>query len=126
MADTNTIKTRFKMRVRTAAEWAANDEVLLEKEVGYVSDHGYTYKVGDGVSKFSELAYAVSNSAYKLNSPIDITIGNTTKSFDGSAPVSWSLDEIGVAVGSINQAGMSEEIDDTAVVSAVKTKLGIA
>ncbi|MCP5995812.1 hypothetical protein NL385_27115, partial [Klebsiella pneumoniae] len=35
--------------------------------------------------------------ATKLHTARTITIGNTGKSFDGSADVSWSLDEIGAA-----------------------------
>ena len=127
----NTVKNiRFKMRTKTAAEWAANDEVLLAKEVGYVSDNGYSYKVGDGSTKFSQLPFAIANSAYKLNTPVTITIGNITKSFDGSASITWSMEEItsivAAANSTISQAGLSENVDDTNVLAAVKTKLGIA
>lgn len=36
------------------------------------------------------------NSAIKLNTSRNITIGNSTKSFDGTTNLSWSLNEIGI------------------------------
>lgn len=35
--------------------------------------------------------------ALKLNAAVNLTVGNTAKSFDGSLAVSWSLNEIGAA-----------------------------
>ena len=53
----NLIDIRVKQRRRTAAEWAASDEVLLEGEVGLVTDAVPlpVTKTGDGVSHFSTL-----------------------------------------------------------------------
>ncbi len=50
----NQIDIRVQVRRRTAAEWAANDEVLLAGEWGRVTDTG-ELKQGDGVTAFSAL-----------------------------------------------------------------------
>lgn len=41
-------------------------------------------------------AGGAANSAIKLNTARNITIGNSTKSFDGTTNLSWSLNEIGI------------------------------
>ena len=61
--------------------------------------------------------------ATKLQTPVTITVGNTGKSFDGSAPVSWSLTEIGAAAEDHNHDSDYLGIDDTA---AAATKLATA
>ena len=61
--------------------------------------------------------------ATKLQTPVTITVGNTGKSFDGSAPVSWSLTEIGAAAVGHNHDSDYLGIDDTA---AAATKLATA
>lgn len=50
----NQIDIRVQVRRRTAAEWAANDEVLLPGEWGKVTDTG-VMKQGNGVTAFSGL-----------------------------------------------------------------------
>ena len=45
----------------------------------------------------SSSAGGVANSAIKLSTARNITIGDTKKTFDGSADISWSLGEIGAA-----------------------------
>lgn len=44
--------------VRTEAEWMDTDPVIIKNCVAYVSDKNNQYKIGDGVSKFSELPYS--------------------------------------------------------------------
>lgn len=56
-----TLPVRYRMRAKTEAQWLASDEVLLDKEIGYVSDKNYIYKLGDGVSKWSQLKYGCTN-----------------------------------------------------------------
>lgn len=63
----------------------------------------YLVRAGDGFDLYctdatGSIAYQIGNaaSATKLQTARTITIGNTGKSFDGSADVSWSLAEIGL------------------------------
>jgi hypothetical protein len=63
----------------------------------------YLVRTGNGFDLYctdttGSIAYQIGNAdtATKLQTPRTLTIGNTGKSFDGSADVSWSLDEIGL------------------------------
>lgn len=59
------IDTRFRVRRRTAASWTSLNEVLLDSEIGLESDTtwpnsgGRKFKIGDGVTAWNSLAYAV-------------------------------------------------------------------
>lgn len=71
----------------------------------------YLVRVGSGFDLYctdatGSIAYQIGNAATatKLQTPRTITIGNTSKSFDGSANVSWSLAEIGVT-GFVTETG---------------------
>ena len=46
---------RIQQRRDTAARWAQYNPVLLEGEVGYVTDDSNQYKIGDGVHTWNEL-----------------------------------------------------------------------
>ena len=47
---------RIKIRARTAAQWAALNEVLLARELGFETDTR-KYKLGDGVTRWNSLPY---------------------------------------------------------------------
>ena len=49
------IRAQMKQRRDTAANWAANNPVLLEGELGFVLDHPNSYKVGDGSTPWNNL-----------------------------------------------------------------------
>ena len=49
--------TRVKFRRATAALWTSNNPVLFEGEAGYETDTG-KFKIGDGVTAWSSLAYS--------------------------------------------------------------------
>lgn len=51
------IKARLKQRTDTQANWAANNPVLLEGELGLVTDDKNLYKVGDGVTAWNDLPF---------------------------------------------------------------------
>ena len=64
----------------------------------------YLVRTGNGFDLYctdttGSIAYQIGNAATatKLQTARTLTIGNTSKSFDGSANVSWSLNEIGAA-----------------------------
>lgn len=46
---------RIQQRRDTAARWAKYNPVLLEGEVGYVTDNPNQYKIGDGIHAWNEL-----------------------------------------------------------------------
>lgn len=51
-----TLKYRFAMRRRTAADWTALNEVLLQSEWGHESDTNFV-KIGDGSTPWNSLPY---------------------------------------------------------------------
>lgn len=51
------IKARLKQRTDTQANWTANNPVLLEGELGLVTDDKNLYKVGDGVTAWNDLPF---------------------------------------------------------------------
>lgn len=67
-------------------------------------------------------------SANKLTNPVTITIGNTGKSFDGSAGVSWTLNEIGAAstnhthnyAGSTTSGGAANSVKNNLIIKLNK------
>lgn len=46
---------RIQQRRDTAARWAQHNPVLLEGEVGYVTDNPNQYKIGDGIHAWNDL-----------------------------------------------------------------------
>ena len=91
MANT-TLKVRVKQKYDTEANWIENDPVLLAGEVAHSSDK-QMYKVGDGTSKWSALAYNKANSANSATllanaRTIRTNLASTsTASFNGSANI---------------------------------------
>lgn len=53
-----TVNAVITADVRTEAQWLQDDPVIYENAVVYSSDKNMQYKVGNGVSKWSELSYA--------------------------------------------------------------------
>lgn len=54
---TNQIKTRIVLRNDIAANWTANNPIMLAGELGVESDTGY-FKIGDGTTTWNDLTYA--------------------------------------------------------------------
>jgi hypothetical protein len=50
--------TRMKQRRGTATEWAAADPIIADGEIAVTTDNGQ-FKIGDGVSNWSELSYFI-------------------------------------------------------------------
>lgn len=48
---------RIQQRRDTAARWSQYNPILLEGEVGYVTDNPNQYKIGDGVHTWNELPF---------------------------------------------------------------------
>ena len=47
----------IQQRRDTAARWAQYNPVLLEGEVGYVTDNPNQYKIGDGIHAWNDLKF---------------------------------------------------------------------
>lgn len=58
MANNNVIKTRIKQKIDSLSNWIANDPILLQGEIGIVQGDYPKIKIGNGVSKFSQLPYS--------------------------------------------------------------------
>lgn len=79
MAD-NILKTKIQLRHDTAANWKANETiVLLAGELGFETDTN-KFKIGDGVKTWAELPYAVKDE-------IALTDENVTMTDDFTATV---------------------------------------
>lgn len=53
----NILKTRIVLRNDIAANWTANNPIMLTGELGVESDTGY-FKIGDGATTWNDLPYA--------------------------------------------------------------------
>lgn len=49
------IQAQMQQRRDTAAQWAAKNPVLLDGELGVVTDNPNSYKIGDGVTAWNDL-----------------------------------------------------------------------
>lgn len=95
-----TIKVRIKHKYDTEANWAANNPVLLKGELAYSSDKGNIYKVGDGTSNWSSLAYntipwaSVTGRPGSMKNPYALTLqfnGAAQTAYDGSAARTYNI-----------------------------------
>lgn len=97
MANTNTIKTRFVLRNKTAAEWEEikNTDVPLKGEYCYVTDLNKV-KMGDGVKTFYELPW-MTMSPDEISAMVQV--GSVYESEEptpeaiGGIPAGWTPDE---------------------------------
>jgi hypothetical protein len=86
--------TRIQLKRGSTSDWSAADlanRVLAAGEIGLNTDD-YTFKIGDGVKKYSLLGYA--NSGIKTATPQQMTISNAftnSGSFDGSSAFTLDL-----------------------------------
>ena len=70
MANT-TLKVRNRIATKTSAEWETENPILLKGEMGYDSISNKV-KVGDGVTKWTELDYMMSVDINVINKILDI------------------------------------------------------
>ena len=59
MPNTTELNVRIKNKISSSSEWATNDIVLMQGEIGIerTESEGDKIKIGDGVSTFSQLPY---------------------------------------------------------------------
>lgn len=88
-----TLKYRFAMRRRTATEWLANNEVLLNSEWGYETDTG-KLKIGNGSSAWTALSYQ-STSNVPEGSNLYFTKARVASSLVQGTGVVFSVDAFG-------------------------------
>lgn len=67
------VNLRFRVRRRTAANWASLNEILLDSEIGRESDTD-RFKFGDGVTAWNSLAYAAEYSP--ITTEGDLIVGD--------------------------------------------------
>lgn len=102
---TNTVKSRIKHAYKAEADWKSSNPVLLTGEVAYSSDKNNKYKVGNGSSKWSELAYV-------LPTPTDIGLGNVNNTADSNKSVKYAT-----SANSATTATTANRVANTGVAS---------
>lgn len=70
------IKTRIRQKIDIEARWIENNPILREGEIGFTSDgeHKNWFKLGDGVTPWTELKYAYSEFMAGLLEVDNVTI----------------------------------------------------
>lgn len=91
---------RIQQRRDTAARWAQYNPILLEGEVGYVTDDPNQYKIGDGVHTWNELPLR------GFDGTLVHTIGNSQTS---------AMSQYGVSNLLINIVGMAADSETAGV-----------
>ena len=128
------------VRYCTSGSWSAWEKIYTSvvkpsaADIGAAaSSHTHNYAGSSSAGGAATTALACSGNAStstKLQTARGLTIGNTKKTFDGSADVSWSLSEIGAAASSHSHNNMlnfkSNHVSDwtTASVMQDKTYMG--
>lgn len=80
MAD-KVLKVQQQQARKTEAEWIAQNPILKNGQLAYSSDKSNKYKIGDGTSTWSKLAYVIPNKT-------DIGLGNVDNTSDANKPIS--------------------------------------
>ena len=93
---------------------SSNIQTQLDNKASSTHNHNTAYL---GIS-------ATAAAATKLATARNITIGSASKSFDGSASISYTLTEIGAAAASHNHDGVYLPIDGNATSATVATTAG--
>ena len=97
------IKARIKQRTDTQANWAANNPVLLDGELGFVTDDKNLYKVGDGVTAWNDLPFR------GFDGTLVHTTGDSETAAMSQKGVTEKLTELGQEVA-MNQKGVTEKL----------------
>ena len=71
----------------------------------------------------SSSAGGVATSATKLATPVNIKLGNSTKTFDGTANVTWTLSDMGVTAGEHTHSSLMANYNATESPSVLPTTL---
>lgn len=120
MADLK-LPVRYSMRTKTEAEWIASDEVLLDKEIGFVSDKNFIYKQGDGKSKWSELPYAYTN--VDVDSPISLRSADSISLYGNSDTAKLVIsDNSAILLSSGTSAESRLAVDETGISLSCESK----
>ena len=115
--------TRFKLRNGTAAQWTAENPILLEGEVGIETDTR-NFKVGNGVSAWSALSYYIASSVPlvrgQASKMTDGTIDIVTKDVYVSTGLTATLDAdtaYGMVLGTTDAFGLKNDSGATKLFS---------
>ena len=75
-----TVKVQIQQRIDTSSNWtSAGTTVLLSGEIGWESNTG-KFKIGDGTTQWSSLAYAPGSGGYTAGNGISISTSNVITS----------------------------------------------
>ena len=96
-----TIKAQMKQRRDTQANWASTNPVLLDGELGIVSDDPNLYKVGDGTTAWNSLPFR------GFDGTLAQELGTSPNAVISQKVVSEKLTELSQEIGSINGKSIS-------------------
>lgn len=99
----NTVKTKLVLRNDLAANWTANNPVLLAGEFGVENDTNY-FKIGDGTTAWNDLAYA--------NAQAPVAAHYEIAAQDGE-------DDLAAIERALASAGTTPATDDIAIVKRI-------
>ena len=116
---------RIQLRRGTAAQWAANqDKVLLSGEPAAELDQGNKFKIGDGVTAWSQLGYVGGSTnatdiiSGTLNparlsftkAELDTAVSNGNVMYVGDAPTAHNHAATEITSGTLNDARLSANV----------------
>lgn len=87
---------RIQNRRGTASQWTSANPTLAAGEIGYETDTG-KFKIGNGSTTWSNLAYSSTQSSFALGDLSDVTTANRTNGsilYYDSASSSFKADDI--------------------------------
>ena len=87
-------KVKILTRADTQENWKKINPILEKQEIGYETQNGM-YKIGDGITRWNDLSYALSNFARK-----------------SQMPAVFSGNQSGVAIGDTREVQVESEQDD--------------
>jgi hypothetical protein len=99
------------------ANWTALDTLLFSGTIGAAT-------TGNAATATLATLATLATDATTLATPRDFTIGATTRSFDGSANVTWSLTDIGIVLA--DKATAEAGINNTEFMTPLRTNEAIA
>lgn len=97
------IKAQMKQRQDTKANWAAANPVLLDGELGMVSDDRNLYKVGDGRTAWNDLPFR------GFDGTLAQELGTSTNAAISQKAVTEKLTELSWEKGNVNGNNGTEE-----------------
>ena len=106
------IKAQMKQRQDTKANWAAANPVLLDGELGMVSDDRNLYKVGDGRTAWNDLPFR------GFDGTLAQELGTSANAAISQKAVTEKLTELSAEIGGVNQEYGGDALTEVGYIDA--------